>query len=166
MVRVFGKQVDNSLASIDFSPDGMLLATGATSGPVLWNVESGRIAAVFEYGESVGIHDLAFSPDGRLLASGGMDPSLQLWDVESRQLAQTLKLREGLYCVAFSPDGTILASVGGVDNSVLLWDVESGKMLRSLQANDGLTAVAFSPEGTLLAAGGNGNTIVLWGIYR
>jgi WD40 repeat protein len=65
--------------------------------------------------------------------------------------------------MAFSPDGTILATAG-VERTVRLWDVKSGTMLRALPHDDELMAVAFSPDGTLLASGGYDNTIVLWGI--
>jgi len=70
---------------------------------------------------------------------------------------------DGLYRVAFSPDGTILAAAG-CERTVRLWDVENGGMLRALPHDDELMAVAFSPDGTLLASAGHGNQVYLWGI--
>lgn len=53
--------------------------------------------------------------------------------------------------VAFSPDGTILASASG-DNSTKLWRVSDGSLVRS--ALGSAIAVAFHPNGDLFAIGG------------
>jgi WD40 repeat protein len=149
----------------EFSPDGTLLAAGGLSGTVrLWDVESGQIANTLEYGDESGVHDLAFSPDGRFLATGGTVPTVRLWDVTTGEVVRTLRLQDGLFSVAFSPDGTILASVGGSERAVELWDVESGVKLRSLPHGNQLMAVTFSPDGKLLAAGCYDNQVYLWGI--
>jgi len=165
VVSTFEKQQDNHAFNIEFSPDGTLLAASGLSGTVrLWDVESGQIAKILEYGDESGVHDLAFSPDGSILATGGTVPTVRLWDVSSGEVVRTLRLQDGLFCVVFSPDGTILASAGGSERAVVLWDVESGEKLRSLPHGDQLMAVAFSPDGTLLAAGCYDTQVYIWGI--
>ena len=53
--------------------------------------------------------------------------------------------------VAFSSDGTLIAS-GSEDNTVGLWDVVSRKRIATLRGNgDRIESMAFSPDGTLIA---------------
>jgi WD40 repeat protein len=68
--------------------------------------------------------------------------------------------------VAFSPDGTMLASVSK-DYTVRLWRVSDGTLLRTLRREGGGgegVSVAFSPDGAMVASGtmGTDASIHLW----
>jgi RNA polymerase sigma factor (sigma-70 family) len=110
----------------------------------------------------------AFSPDGTRLASAGRDGAVRLWDAATGKLMRKLpNHHEYAYCVAFSPDGKLLAS--GDLTTTHLWECRTGHEIASFRSPEmakgnviGVYSLAFSPEGTLLAVGEGDMGITLW----
>ena len=148
-----------SIGPLSFSPDGTLLAIGASKQisdgnwdgvTWLWDVASRKQVATLD---KKFVWSLSFSPDGTLLAIGGGGVTW-LWDVASRKQVTTLQHGDYDLALSFSPDGTLLATGGyGVTR---LWDVASRKQVATFQLGDGywVEGLSFSPDGTLLAIGG------------
>jgi WD40 repeat protein len=68
--------------------------------------------------------------------------------------------KDNAYCVAFSPDGLLLAS-GGWNRPVRLRDPAAGSLVRELKSAASAYDVAFSPDGLLIATGGRDGTVGL-----
>lgn len=92
-------------------------------------------------------------PAAPIIATGqvGKNPSIYVWDANSMQtIAQFKGHTHGIACMAFSPDGNYLASVGlDDDHMVMIWDLVSKSPKAILSATGGknmLLAIRFDPK--------------------
>ncbi|NJO14411.1 MAG: WD40 repeat domain-containing protein [Thioploca sp.] len=150
--------------SVDFSPDGKILASGSRDNTVkLWNMETKQeISTLQGHGNSV--FSVAISPQGNILASGSKDRTIKLWDLNTNQVIRTWRHKDGVRVVTFSHDGRILAS-GSYDGTIKLWEVKSGRLLNTIDAHrEGVLAIAFAPDDKIIASGGKEEMIKLWNV--
>jgi WD40 repeat protein/transcriptional regulator with XRE-family HTH domain len=79
------------------------------------------------------------------------------------RIQETLVAHQGqVWGMAYSPDGTRLATSGS-DGKVRIWDAVSDENLLTLQAQDAdLTSLVFSPDGKQLAAASNDGSAKIW----
>ncbi len=146
-------------------PGGRLLALGAGSQILLWDLARGDLRGVCN-GHTDRVTGIAFAPDGQTLASSSLDRTTRLWRYAGHGPPTTLALlRDGdepLLSVAFSPDGTLIAT-GGADRLVRIWRVLDHARVQTLAGHGGaVETLAFSPDGTVLAAGSRGRVARLW----
>lgn len=150
--------------SVAFSRDGKLVASGGSESIQIWDVGTRQERVTLKGHRRDGVFDVAFSPDGKTLASGCGDGTVRLWNVANGKerfcfpgYTHRFLWPDG-NCLAFSPDGKMLASGGEAE--VRLWNVVTGKRIATLHDESCVCSIAYSQDGKTLAVGGV--TVRLW----
>ena len=146
------------IASLDFSPDGALLAVAGFHEVLLWKSDGSELVArLIGLGERV--QAVRFSPDGKQLATAGGQPAefgeVQVWDVEKRALlVSTMSGGDTVYGVSWSPDGKLI-SFGGPDKTVRAIESATGKqVVQNISHDDWVIDTAFTHKAENLVSVG------------
>jgi WD40 repeat protein len=124
----------------------------------LVDLDNGSIVPSYNYTEEV----LAgrFSPNDSVLALGSPNPALL--DAQTAKLLDTLPQIYRTFDLAFSPDGSYLATVS-IDFSVRLWDAVTGDSVALLGYHKRTAySVEFSPDGKYLLTCSVDSTARIW----
>jgi YD repeat-containing protein len=140
---------DNYVQSVVWSPDGTkLLEVGSVVR--CWSISTGRL--LFTLKPEKYAVSAVWSPDGSKIATGGTNNAVQIWDVRTVSLLNTLQgPTDQVNSVTWSPDGNKIAG-GGSDGFVHLWDATATHTLNVLSfPGEFVTDVGWSPDGAELA---------------
>ena len=80
---------------------------------------------------------------------------MKLWDVAELRLRSTLKARQDVWSIDFSPDGKTLAA--GLSRGIQIWYVSREELVSDLEDGfrNGFSSMRFTQDSTLLAAAGH-----------
>ena len=90
-------------------------------------------------------------------------PGVTIWDVEAqRELARLKGHSEIVYAVAWSPDGSRIATAGR-DQVIRIWDGETFEEVAQLRGHSSYVwALEWSPDGTFLVSSSGDGTVRVW----
>jgi WD40 repeat protein len=160
--------LEDSIASLDFSPAETTLAIALTSegrsgGVVdLWNIEQTRSSRVIQSG-IYDFHFVRFDADGSHLVTGGRSCPVQTWDTATWTLySGTREHADDIDSIAFTADGTRIVTPS-YDGWVRIWDIAT-ETLTGMKYSDGgsIVALAVSPKADIIAY--SGWEIELWNL--
>ena len=133
----------------------------------LWNLNTGAEVRSFAC-LRLGVTSAALGPDGRRLLVGG-GRSVTLWDVDQGSLLRRFgdgagQLMGDVHCVAFTPQGGVLAS--GLDGVVHVYDGRTGQSQLRLEGHGGRVYAVGFPSQQGGGGGAGDHRLYVWDTKR
>lgn len=160
---------EGEITSLAFVPNTRLVASGSTDKTVrLWDTSPTSVVPIIKTFAPLAdqVNAIASNWDGTTLAAGTADGRITLLKIATGEARAVAGHRGEVFTVAFSPDGSWLAS-GGMDQTVKIWDVQTGLAVRTLAGASGeVNSVAFSNDLRSLVSGNGDGSMTVWNAER
>ncbi len=148
-----------------WSPDeSQILTTGGDNTLRLWDAAAGGQVRALPSPLSPAIRLIWLAATNQIITFLADGAILQVDAATDAIVQENHEHTAGVWSVAWSPDGQLLAS-GGDDGLVHLWYPATGEEWEYLAAHQyGVSAVAFSTDGSLLASAGGDGFLRIWDV--
>jgi WD40 repeat protein len=128
----------------------------------VWDVEAGTASAVLELTD-MGHWSASYPRERQREELGGSIRVVKLWHPGSDRRLPELPQRHPVGAVAFSPDGSLLAS--GAGRTTTLWDAATGGKRAVVEGHaQEVSALAFTADGLALLSGSIDRSVRLWDV--
>lgn len=165
LVRDFGLVHSDTVLGLQFSPDGMQVASSAADKTIrLLDIASGEVARSLE-GHTHHVLSIAWQDDGQTIASASADQSIKVWNTETGEQRRTISgFSKEITAVAFIQSSNQIVAACA-DGQIRLSDTSNGKSIRTFNAGgDFLFTLSVTPDGKKLLASGQSGVVRIWTI--
>lgn len=175
--------------AVAVDPSGEIVCAGSrdTLLVYVWNLQTAQLLETLA-GHEGPISCLAFGGDATgtsFLASGSWDKTVRVWDfLSSKAAVDVLRLAADVTALAFSPDGSTLATAT-LDGQIAIWDAKEAEQTGTIDGRADLlggrsavskaskrntagaacfSSLAFSADGSAVLAGGRSKYVCLYDV--
>lgn len=160
------------IRAVSLSSDDRMLATASSGSLKIWNVRTQTCLRTLDCGYAL---CASFLPGDKIVIVGNKNGELELFDIASSALIDTVKAHEGaVWTLQVHPDGRSVVT-GSADKTAKFWNFEIVQEeipgtrrtvpkfklahTRTLKVTDDILNVCFSPDSRLLAVSTLDNTV-------
>ncbi|CDW57176.1 periodic tryptophan protein 2 [Trichuris trichiura] len=159
----------HNMASVSYSPNGALIATGGYDGKVkVWNVDSGFCFVTFDEhkGDVTGV---AWTQAGKSVLSSSLDGTVRAFDLKRYRNFRTFVAPEAVQfsCLSVDSNGEIVCAGGRDVFNVYIWSMCSGRLLDVLSGHEApVCGLSFCGSETVLASCSWDKRVIVWNIFE
>ncbi|RPJ27124.1 MAG: hypothetical protein EHM33_09120 [Chloroflexi bacterium] len=160
-----------NISRVLFSPEGDTVITAGEDFKILvWDVRSGKV--IRKYNAAIKINDMSLSSDGNFLAVALNNATIEIWDLGSQSLINTIRDPEIVApysFVEFLPSNQLILT-GSADGIARVWNIQASDMLWQTSYQDALVkpspvkSMAVSNNGTRFITLFEDEHIELWNL--
>lgn len=151
----------NDVTTLDWNPDGTLLASGSYDGCArIWN-ESGELKHTLAVHKGP-LFSLKWNKKGNYILTGSVDQTTAVWNVESGELVQQFTFHEAPTLDVDWKDDVTFASCS-TDKMIYMCSLEPGYPVKAYEGHeDEINCLKFDSSGKLLASCSDDYTARIW----